>query len=75
MGKAIIVLSFNTTAEELPDILSRINPPRLPGFTGEARIAFGPEAKYVETWLDDDDEVANLALSPETRQDDDSGIE
>lgn len=52
--KAIIVLSFDTTAEAMPEILSKINPPALPGFTGEARIAIGPEAKYVETWLDEE---------------------
>lgn len=69
MAKTIIVLSFDTTAEELPGILSRINPPRLSGFTGEARIAFGPEAKYVETWLDESGEVSNLD-TPATRQDD-----
>lgn len=54
MAKAIIVLSFDTTPEQLPTILTKINPPSLPGFTGKARIAIGPEAKYVETWLDDD---------------------
>lgn len=54
MAKAIIVLSFDSTPEDLAAALRKIDPARLPGFTGEARIAIGPEAKYVETWLDDD---------------------
>lgn len=51
--KTIVVLSFNTTPERMPALLTKINPPGLPGSNGEARIAIGPEAKYVETWLDD----------------------
>lgn len=54
MAKSIIVLSFESTPEKLAEILRQINPPSLPGFTGAARIAIGPEAKYVETWLDED---------------------
>jgi hypothetical protein len=54
VAKFIVVLSFETTPEALPDILKRIDPPSLPGFTGQARIAVGPEAKYVETWLDEE---------------------
>ena len=55
MAKAIIVLSFETTPEALPEILTKINPPSLSGFTGSARIAIGAEAKYVETWLDEEE--------------------
>lgn len=54
MAKTIVVLSFDTTPEALPDILKRINPPSLPGFAGKARIATGPAWKYVETF---DEEV------------------
>lgn len=56
--KAIIVLSFNFTAEEinekLPEILEKIDPPRLPCFDGKARIAVQSSAEYVTSWLDDD---------------------
>jgi hypothetical protein len=55
VAKAIVVLSFETEPEQLAEVLAKINPPSLPGFTGSARIAIGPEAKYVETWLDDGD--------------------
>lgn len=54
MAKVIVVLSFETTPEAIPEILKRIDPPSLPGFAGQARVAIGPEAKYVETWLDED---------------------
>jgi len=54
VAKTIVVLTFDTEPEKLPEILALIDPPRLPGFTGEARIAIGPEAKYVETWLDEE---------------------
>lgn len=53
MVKAIVVLSFETTPEQIAAILRRIDSPSLPGFTGVARVAIGPEAKYVETWLDE----------------------
>jgi hypothetical protein len=51
--KVAVVLSFETpNPEVIADILSAINPPELPHFAGQARIAIGPEAKYVEAWLD-----------------------
>lgn len=64
MAKAIIVLSFETTPEQIGTILEKINPPSLPGFAGAARVAIGPEAKYVETWLDED-----VAGSPDSGSD------
>lgn len=52
--KVIVVLSFEVPDPEvMPQILSALNPPSVPYFSGSARIAIGPEAKYVETWLDE----------------------
>lgn len=53
--KAIVVLSFDMPEPEgIAEVLRLIDPPHLPHFSGEARIAVGAEAKYVETWLDED---------------------
>ena len=48
---AAIVLSFDLPdPEAITTVISALNPPNAPHFAGSARIAFGPEAKYVEAW-------------------------
>lgn len=56
--KVIIVLSFEVPGpEDVASILHTINPPKLPFFTGEARIAVGRNATTVIEWLDDEEET------------------
>jgi len=38
--------------EDVPRILTAMNPPALPHFTGTARVVVDPEASVVTTWLD-----------------------
>lgn len=52
--RAILVLSFDLpTPEEVCDLLDALNPPMLPFFAGEARIAVEPHASAVTRWLDE----------------------
>lgn len=53
--KLLVVLSFDIpNPEASADILKAIDPPKLPHFTGEARITVDPWAKAVERFLDED---------------------
>ncbi len=58
--RAIVVLSF-----ELPDpdaiveVMKALDPPALPHFAGEARVAIDPVASQVCKWLDDDEPPAD----------------
>jgi hypothetical protein len=58
--RTLLVLSFDlegrdpeSFGQEVADIVKLIDPPRLPGFTGELRVSVEPVSKQVETWLDD----------------------
>ena len=53
MAKFIIVLTFDTNPDEIAEVITKINPPSLPGFAGTARIAVDPVATKVEEWLDE----------------------
>lgn len=60
--KAIVVLSFELAEpEQVVDILAAIDPPSLPNFTGQARIAVGSDALAVVTWLDGKPDVPTVA--------------
>lgn len=51
--RAIVVLSFELDApEDAALILGAIDPPSLPGFAGEVRIAVEPVASAVVAFLD-----------------------
>lgn len=50
--KAILVISVDCTPEQIPDILKHIDPPTLPHFGGEVRIAIEDAAQHVLDWLD-----------------------
>lgn len=56
--KYIVVLSLDLDGlsgpEALVEVLKKIDPPSLPGFTGTARIAVDPVASKIEEWLDED---------------------
>lgn len=49
---AIVVLSFKLDVEQIADVLHAIDPPRLPHFAGQARIAVGTDAAAVIDWLE-----------------------
>lgn len=50
---AIVVLSFKVEPEQIVDVLHAIDPPHLPHFAGQARIAVGTDAAAVIDWLED----------------------
>jgi hypothetical protein len=59
--KALIVLTFNVpgdtpeeTAQEISQIITRIDPPSLPHFANNLRVTVDPWATTVERWLDDE---------------------
>lgn len=49
---AIVVLSFKLDPEQIADVLHAIDPPHLPHFAGQARIAVGTDAATVIDWLE-----------------------
>lgn len=50
----IVVLTFQPEKpDDITEILSAIDPSRLPHFAGQARISIGADAKAVVDWLDD----------------------
>ena len=49
---AIVVLSFKLVPEQITDVLHAIDPPHLPHFAGQARIAVGTDAAAVIDWLE-----------------------
>jgi hypothetical protein len=52
--KVAVVLTFDVPdAEAIPDILTAIDPPRLPHFDGEARVVPPPYAAQMTAWLDE----------------------
>jgi hypothetical protein len=60
--RTLLVLSFDfegrdpeSFGQEVADVVKLIDPPRLPGFTGDLRVSVEPVSKQVETWLDDGD--------------------
>ena len=56
--KAIIVLSVDLPKpEDAVKIIKAIDPPNIPFFTGEARIAVGPDAQHVINYLDGNDDA------------------
>jgi hypothetical protein len=51
--KVIVVLTFDLSQpEQIADVLDALNPPGLPFFAGQARIALDPVASAVTDWLD-----------------------
>lgn len=55
--RTIVVLSFDLpTPEAAAEVLNAIDPPRLPHFAGEVRIAVDDAAVAVIEWLDGDDD-------------------
>lgn len=54
----IIVISVDLpddSPEAAVDVIKSIDPPSIPHFAGEVRIAVGPYAQSVTDWLDADD--------------------
>lgn len=51
--KAIVVLSLDCEPEDLPKVIDHMEPPKIPHFSGEIRIAMEAEAEYVLNWLDE----------------------
>jgi hypothetical protein len=52
--RAIVVLSFDLpTPEDISKVILSIDPPSLPHFANEARIAVMGDAQYVLDWLDE----------------------
>lgn len=52
--RVLVVLSFELpVVPEITSVLAAIDPPRLPYFSGEARIVPDPVASAVEAWLDE----------------------
>ncbi len=52
--KYIVLLSFDLEHPgELGDVLKKIDPPNIPGFTGIARVAVDPVASQIEEWIDE----------------------
>lgn len=49
---AIVVLSFKLDVEKIADVLQAIDPPHLPHFAGQARVAVGTDAAAVIDWLE-----------------------
>lgn len=66
--KAIIVLDFEVTdPEEVAGILTAIDPPRLPKFTGTARVTLGmPAARVLEYLEAEDGGPAGAPVTPDT---------
>lgn len=59
--KYIMVISLDLKGfEDLSEVLTKIDPPHLPGFAGKVRVAIDPVATQVEDWLDDDSGVKRL---------------
>lgn len=58
--KTLVVLEFDIperlmgSAEALPEILTQIEPPSLPFFSGKARVVVSDHADAVIEWLDED---------------------
>lgn len=56
--ETIVVISFELDdPEEIADVLRALDPSRLPGFTGEVRVAVDDNARAVVDYLDDGDEL------------------
>lgn len=63
--RTLLVLSFDldgsdpeVLGQQVAEVVKLIDPPRLPGFTGELRVSVEPVSRQVETWLDDGDPPA-----------------
>jgi hypothetical protein len=51
--RAIVVLTFDLPSpDDVVQVLKAIDPPHLPHFAGDARVAVDPEASAVLEWLD-----------------------
>lgn len=54
--KAIVVLTFNLPyPESAVSILEAIDPPNIPHFAGEVRIAIDKDAQHIIDWLDEEE--------------------
>jgi hypothetical protein len=50
---AIVVISLNLSdGEQIASVLDHINPPSIPHFAGQVRIAVGSDAQRVVNWLE-----------------------
>ena len=57
--KAIVVIEFECSPDDLPEILDHINPPRIPHFHKRVRVAIDdPKGEDIATqvldWLDEE---------------------
>jgi hypothetical protein len=52
-SKVLIILTFEATPEQLPGIITAMDPPNLPHFAGELRITADPHASQLIAWLDE----------------------
>ena len=51
--KVLITLTLDIEEPgRVVDALNAIDPPRVPGFKGIARVVMDPEASVIEEWLD-----------------------
>jgi hypothetical protein len=54
--KVLIVLEFDAPdPQSVPAILTAIDPPLLPGFSGAAHVVVEPHASALQAWLEADD--------------------
>lgn len=53
MAKVLVVLTLDVPdPQDVARALLAIDPPRVPGFAGIARVVIEPEASIMEDWLD-----------------------
>jgi len=50
--KAILVVSLECEPEDVPDAITHIDPPNIPHFAGDVRVAVEDVAQHVLDWLD-----------------------
>lgn len=56
--KAILVLSMEVnTPDDVVTAITHMDPPNIPGFAGDLRIAVDDVAARVEAWLDEDEDA------------------
>lgn len=53
--KAIVVISLDLpSADDMADVMEHLDPPKIPHFDRQVRIAVEPVATQVVAWLDGD---------------------
>jgi hypothetical protein len=49
----IVVIGFNLPdGQQIAEVLEHIDPPRIPHFAGQVRVAVGSDAQRVVNWLE-----------------------